>query len=311
MEFINEYLGVIDWRLITKTCLRILLILFIAWLSRSLLDKLLGGLKKRLSERDQAEHESQTESGKRVETLILLVRQGAVVILWLIVGLVILKEIGVEIAPILASAGIVGLAVGFGGQNLVRDVISGFFIILENQIRVGDVAIINGTGGLVEEINFRTIVLRDVGGIVHIFPNGTVTTLSNLTKEWSAYVFDIGVAYKENTDEVVNILAEVAKQLKQDAVLGPMILEDPEIFGVDKLDNSAVVIKGRIKTVPIQQWTVGREFLRRVKQAFDAKGIEIPFPHQTLYFGETAKPFPVKLLEQREAEQGRVNGKAN
>jgi small conductance mechanosensitive channel len=217
-----------------------------------------------------------------------------------------LKEVGVEIAPFLASAGIVGLAVGFGGQNLVRDVISGFFIILENQIRVGDVAIINGTGGLVQEINFRTIILRDLGGVVHIFPNGGINTLSNLTMEWSAYVFEIGVAYKENTDEVVTILQEVGNELRQDAVFGPVILEDPEIFGVDKLDNSAVIIKGRIKTVPIEQWKVGREFLRRVKQAFDARGIEIPFPHRTLYFGEAGKPLAVQLLERRQEEnQGR------
>lgn len=297
MHLINEYLAGIDWQLITKTCFRIAFILFIAWFSRSILDTLLDSLKSRLYARGEAARESQLESSKRVETLIMLVRQAAMLVLWLIVGLLLLKEIGVEIGPFLASAGIVGLAVGFGGQNLVRDVISGFFIILENQIRVGDVAIINGTGGLVEEINFRTIILRDLGGAVHIFPNGAVNTLSNLTKEWSAYVFDIGVAYKENTDAVVAILTEVGKELKQDAALGPMILEEPEIFGVDKLDNSAVVIKGRIKTVPIQQWTVGREFLRRVKLAFDARGIEIPFPHQTLYFGEASKPFAVQLLE--------------
>lgn len=302
MDLVNEYLGIIEWQVIAKTCFRIVFILIIAWVSRSILEKLLDTLKCRLYERGQATHESQLESGKRVETLILLVRQGALLVLWLIVGLLLLKEIGLEIGPFLASAGIVGLAVGFGGQNLVRDVISGFFIILENQIRVGDVAIINGTGGLVEEINFRTIVLRDLGGAVHIFPNGAVSTLSNLTKEWSAYVFDIGVAYKENTDTVVTILAEVGRELKNDPVIGPMILEEPEIFGVDKLDNSAVVIKGRIKTVPIQQWTVGREFLRRVKQAFDAGGIEIPFPHQTLYFGELSKPFSVQLLEQRQEQ---------
>ncbi|MBU2539240.1 MAG: mechanosensitive ion channel family protein [Proteobacteria bacterium] len=300
MDFLQEYLGVIEWKLITKTGLRVVFILLIAWFSRSLLTRLLRTLKNRLYDRSQAAHESQTESSKRVETLILLVRQGAMLVLWLIVALVILKEVGVEIGPILASAGIVGLAVGFGGQNLVRDVISGFFIILENQIRVGDVAIINGTGGLVEEINFRTILLRDLGGVVHIFPNGAITTLSNLTKEWSAYVFEIGVAYKENTDEVVSILQEVGRTLKQDAVLGPMILEEPEVFGVDKLGNSAVVIKGRIKTVPIQQWAVGREFLRRVKLAFDAKRIEIPFPHQTLYFGEASKPIAVKLLEMKQ-----------
>jgi small conductance mechanosensitive channel len=304
MNLVNEYLGIIEWQLLAKSSLRVVFILVMAWFSRSILDKVLGSLKNRLYERGLAAHESPLESGKRVETLIMLVRQGALIVLWLIVGLLILKEIGVEIGPFLASAGIVGLAVGFGGQNLVRDVISGFFIILENQIRVGDVAIINGSGGLVEEINFRTIVLRDLGGVVHIFPNGTINTLSNLTKEWSAYVFEIGVAYKENTDAVVAILAEVGRKLKEDPVIGPMILEEPEIFGVDKLDTSAVVIKGRIKTVPIQQWEVGREFLRRVKLAFDASGIEIPFPHQTLYFGEASKPVAVQLLERAQSGAG-------
>lgn len=303
MDLLNEYLGVIEWKLLTQTAFRVVFLLFVAWFFKSLLNKLLERLKKRLLDRGQAAREPQLEAGKRIETLIMLVRQGALFVLWLIVGLVLLKEVGVEIAPFLASAGIVGLAVGFGGQNLVRDVISGFFIILENQIRVGDVAIINGTGGLVEEINFRTIILRDLGGVVHIFPNGAVTSLSNLTKEWSAYVFDIGVAYKENTDEVVTVLEEVGRELKQDAVFGPMILAEPEIFGVDKLDNSAVVIKGRIKTAPIQQWVVGREFLRRVKQAFNARGIEIPFPHQTIYFGEASKPFSVHLHERKKREE--------
>ena len=165
------------------------------------------------------------------------------------------------------------------------------FLILENQIRVGDVAIINGTGGLVGKINFRTTVLRDVGGIVHVFPNGDVSTLSNLTNDWSAYVFDIGVAYKENTDNVIEVMKEVGAELNNDEIIGPLMLEPPEIFRVDKLDNSVVVIKGRIRTKPISQWQVGREFLCQVK------GIEIPFPHQTVYFGEASKPIDVQLLE--------------
>ena len=213
--------------------------------------------------------------------------------------LIVLKEIGVEIAPIIASAGIVGLAVGFGAQNMVRDIISGFFMILENQVRVGDVAIINGTGGLVEKINFRTIVLRDLGGVVHVFPNGTVTTLSNMTTEWSAYILNIGVAYKEDTDQVIEVMKEVGREMLEDEEFGRMMLEEPEIFGVDKFDNSAVVIKGRIKTKPIRQWAVGREYLRRLKYAFDARDIEIPFPHQTIYFGEKSKPFELQLLEKR------------
>ncbi|NQT02408.1 MAG: mechanosensitive ion channel family protein, partial [Planctomycetes bacterium] len=175
--------------------------------------------------------------------------------------------------------------------------------ILENQVRVGDVAIVNGTGGLVERVNFRTLVLRDLGGIIHIFPNGTVTTLSNLTNNWSAYVFDIGVAYKENTDKVIEVMNRVGSEMKQDEIVGSFMLEEPEIFGVDKFDNSAVVIKGRIKTKPIRQWQVGREYLRRIKLAFDNAGIEIPFPHQTLYFGEASKPIEVALLEKLKGEK--------
>lgn len=251
----------------------------------------------RLVGKATARGESSLESRKRIETIVRLLKQAGLLAIWITFFLIILREIGVEVGPLIASAGIVGLAIGFGAQNLVRDVISGFFMILENQIRVGDVAVINGTGGLVEAINFRTTVLRDLAGIVHFFPNGTITTLSNMTTEWSAYVFDIGVAYKENTDEVIEVIREVADGLMADEDMKNLILEPPEIFGVDKLDNSAVIIKGRIKTLPIQQWTVGREFLRRIKLSFDEKNIEIPFPHSTVYFGEASKPFDVKLME--------------
>jgi small conductance mechanosensitive channel len=225
------------------------------------------------------------------------------IMLWTVVLLVILSEMNVPIGPVVASAGILGLAVGFGAQNLVRDVISGFFIILENQIRVGDVAIINGTGGLVERIHFRTTVLRDLGGIVHVFPNGTISTLSNLTNDWSAYIFDIGVAYKEDPDKVIEIMKQVGKEMKDDAEFGRLMLEEPEVFGVDKFGDSAVVIKGRIRTLPIRQWAVGREFLRRIKHAFDANNIEIPFPHRTVYFGEESKPFDLQILEKYRAER--------
>ena len=211
----------------------------------------------------------------------------------------IMRELGLEIGPILASAGILGLAIGFGAQNLVRDFISGFFMILENQIRVGDVAIINNTAGLVERITMRTTVLRDLQGIVHYFQNGNISSLSNMTNDWSAYVFDIGVAYKENTDNVINKIEEVLETMQSDDEYGHFIIEQPEIFGVDKLGDSAVVIKGRIKTQPIKQWFVGREFLRRVKLVFDESNIEIPFPHSTIYFGEDSKPFDVSMMESK------------
>jgi len=260
-------------------------------------------LERRLLAKSQDDNEPASESDKRIDTIIRLLRQGSLLALWLTVCLVILKQVGVDIAPIIASAGIVGLAVGFGAQNLVRDIISGFFLILENQVRVGDVAIINGTGGLVEKINFRTVVLRDLAGIVHIFPNGTITTLSNMTNEWSAFILDIGVAYKEDTDKVIAIMKEVGHGMFEDEVFGKLLLEEPEIFGVDKFDDSAVIIKGRIKTKPIRQWDAGREYLRRLKYAFDEKGIEIPFPHRTMYFGEESKPFELQILEKKAGAQ--------
>lgn len=299
MDILQDFFISFPWNVVVTTGLRILIVLFAAWFAVKLLHKFINRLEKRLLRKSLAEGEPATESEKRIETITRLLRQAAQLALWITALLIILKEIGVEIAPIIASAGIVGLAVGFGAQNMVRDIISGFFMILENQVRVGDVAIINGTGGLVEKINFRTIVLRDLGGVVHVFPNGTVTTLSNMTTEWSAYTLDIGVAYKEDTDRVIEVMKEVGRQMLEDEEFGRMMLEEPEIFGVDKFDNSAVVIKGRIKTKPIRQWGVGREYLRRLKYAFDARNIEIPFPHQTIYFGEKSKPFELQLLEKQ------------
>jgi small conductance mechanosensitive channel len=204
-----------------------------------------------------------------------------------------LREIGFDITPILAGAGVIGLAVGFGAQNLVRDVISGFFILIENQIRVNDVAVINGTGGLVEEINLRTTVLRSQDGVVHVFPNGSITTLSNMTREFSFYVFDIGVAYKEDTDRVAEVLREIAEEMRRDQRFAPVILEPLEVLGVDRFADSAVMVRARIKTQPIQQWNVGREMNRRIKKRFDELGIEIPFPHRSVHIGAGSHPLRV------------------
>lgn len=231
---------------------------------------------------------------KRVKTLIGLLLTIGLTLVWVVAVVMGLDQIGLDITPIIASAGIVGLAVGFGAQNLVRDVINGFFMILENQVRVGDVAVVNGTGGLVEAISFRTITLRDLSGTVHIFPNGTVTTLANMSKDWSYYVMNIGVAYKEDTDRVSSVMKEVGRDLQADPEVGPNILEPIEILGVDDFGESEVVMKARLKTLPIKQWMVGREYRRRLKKAFDQQGIEIPFPHRTLYMGEASPPFLVK-----------------
>lgn len=297
MDIVQDFFTSISWEMIIKSGLRVLIILLIAWLALFIFQKFLQKIERQLIDKSVADGEPLSESQKRIETIIRLTRQAVKIVLWLTVSLIILKEFGVEIGPIIASAGIVGLAVGFGAQNLVRDVISGFFIILENQIRVGDVAIVNGTGGLVEKINFRTTVLRDLSGIVHVFPNGAINTISNLTSEWSAYVFDIGVAYKESTDKVIEIMRGVGKEMLEDDKTGSQMLEEPEIFGVDRFADSAVMIKGRIKTKPIKQWEVGREYLRRIKLAFDKNGIEIPFPHRSIYFGEASKPVNFELIE--------------
>jgi small conductance mechanosensitive channel len=209
--------------------------------------------------------------------------------------MIFLKKINIDIAPILAGAGIIGLAVGFGAQELVRDFISGFFILLENQIRTGDVAIINGTGGLVEKIELRTITLRDLSGVVHIFQNGKINSVSNMTKDWSAMVFDIGVAYKEDLNKVMKLMKQVANGMMDDKDFKDNIIEPMEIFGLDSFGDSALVVKGRIKTKPIQQWTIGREYRKRLKEIFDEHNIEIPFPHQTIYWGEEIEPLKLTM----------------
>jgi moderate conductance mechanosensitive channel len=233
---------------------------------------------------------------KRVRTLGRLVQNVVTVAIVAVAILMILAEFELDITPILTGAGIVGLAVGFGAQALVRDVISGFFLILEDQVRVGDVAVVNGIGGLVEAINLRTIVLRDLEGTVHVVPNGAIATLANRTRDYSFYVVDVGVAYKEDTDRVVTVLQAVGEELARDPAFAEDILAPLEVLGVDDFAESQVTIKSRIKTRPLRQWAVGRELRRRVKKAFDASRIEIPFPHVSVYFGEASRPFAVQPL---------------
>lgn len=226
------------------------------------------------------------EGRKRAVTLSELLKTTLLVIVNVSLVLVLLGQLGLNIGPLLAGAGIIGLAIGFGAQELVRDVISGFFMILENQIRVGDIVTINGTGGLVEKIEVRTITLRDFSGIVHIFQNGKINTLSNMTKEWSAMVLDIGVAYKEDPDRVIEVIEQTGAELEQDPKYGPNMLGPIEISGLDRFGESEIVIKARLKTKPGAQFSTGRAFRKKLKYAFDQEGIEIPFPHRTIYWGE-------------------------
>ena len=222
------------------------------------------------------------ERAKRARTLGSLIRNVASALIGGIASLMILRELGVDIAPVLAGAGVVGLAVGFGAQTLVRDIISGFFLILEDQVRVGDVAAINGQGGVVEAINLRTIVLRDNEGAVHVFPNGAITTLANRSKDFSYYVIDLGISYRESPERVTGVLEEIGAGLQADDRYGPMILAPIEVLGVNGFGDWAVQLQLRIKTVPLKQWEVGRELRRRMLEVFDQRGIEMPFPERVV-----------------------------
>ena len=279
-----------------QSILRIALILAIGVIAVRLIDRALRRVIAMFEVAGRTVNVLPGAEQQRTDTLHGILRTTVVTAIWAIVAVLSLAQIGLDITPILAGAGILGLAVGFGAQNLVRDLISGFFLVLEDQVRVGDVAKVNGTGGQVEAVTFRTVVLRDLEGTVHVFPNGTITTLSNLTHGWSAYVIDVGVAYKEDTDRVVEVMRQVGEQLRADAAFAKRILEPIEILGVDNFGDSAVVIKARFKTMPIEQWNVGREYRRRLKKAFDSHGIEMPFPHRTLFMGDASTPFKVQIL---------------
>jgi moderate conductance mechanosensitive channel len=230
------------------------------------------------------------ERAKRARTLGGLISRVATIVISGIAVLMVLREFQIDIAPVLTGAGILGLAIGFGAQSLVRDIISGFFLILEDQVRVGDVVAINGTGGLVEEINLRTVVLRDQEGTVHVFPNGTINTLANRSKDFSYYVIDLGISYREDPDRVVALLKEVGAELQRDSAFGPFILEPVEVLGVDAFADWSVQLKLRIKTVPLKQWEVGRELRKRIRKAFDQHGIEIPFPGRIVPVREDSTP---------------------
>jgi|SRR5882672_3116236 len=279
-----------------QTAGRVALVLVAGYFGARVLRTLLGQLERFLVTAGERTGALPGVTRSRVATLTSVLRTLALVTLWSLVVVICLSQLGFDVRPILAGAGIVGLAVGFGAQNLVRDVIAGFFLVLEDQVRVGDVAVVNGTGGLVETVTFRTIVLRDLAGTVHIFPNGSVTTLANMTKDWSGYVVDVEVGYREDPDRIVALMRRVAEELRQDPAHGPSIIEPIEIFGVDAFKESSVVIKARLKTRPIQQWTVGREYRRRLLLAFAAENIDVPAT-RVVQVGDAGKPFSVALMQ--------------
>ncbi|MDZ4254634.1 MAG: mechanosensitive ion channel family protein [Sulfuritalea sp.] len=258
---------------------RILLILALAAVALQAIHRIIPHLREAVVAR-----QGNREHGLRIRTLSRVVRYVLTVIVSVVTGLLILGEFGISVAPILGAAGVAGIAVGFGAQSLVKDYFTGFFLLLENQIRIGDVVEAGGKAGLVEELTLRYLRLRDYSGNVHYIPNGNISIVTNMSLEYAYAVIDVGVAYGEDIDRVMEVMRRVGQALRRDPAFAARMVEEIEIAGVEALADSAVVIRCRIRVMPLEQWNVRREYLRRVKQAFDQEGIEIPFPHRKLIY---------------------------
>lgn len=266
---------------ISRDLLHVIVILLLAWLLMQISRKLIRVFRNYMNTRADS-----SEKTRRIETLARVFRYISTVVISLVAGMLALSELGISIAPILGAAGVLGLAVGFGAQSLIKDYFNGFFMLLENQIRQGDVVEVCGKTGTVEDITLRYVCLRDNEGSVHYVPNGQITMVTNKSRDYAYALIDVGIAYRENLDEVCAVVREVGDALRADAELGPKILEDIEIQGVQDLADSAVILRCRFRTVALEQWDVRRAFLGRLKQAFDVRGIEIPYPHLTVYAGQ-------------------------
>ena len=255
-------------------------LVILSQMSRSIVKKLEGFVP----EKDSLQA---TEAKKRAHTLGNTLRHALLLFLTFIAILMILGELGIQLGPLLATAGIGALAIGFGAQSLVRDVISGFFIILENQYRIGDVIEVAGVSGLVESVGLRRTVLRDLEGRVHTVPNGEIKIVSNLSKEWSRSVLDVNISYQENVDHVIDVLSQIGKELAAEEPYKSSILEPLQILGVERFGEFHLTLRMIVKTAPLKQWEVGRELRRRIKNRFDEKGIQVPYPYRILLSGET------------------------
>lgn len=284
---LTHFLNGFDYASLLQNAIRIGIIILVAYVIWLIIRFFISRMKDRIIRHSEKNDGDSGEATRRAETLTSLIRKLIGSVYWVCVSLTLLSQIGVDIGALIAGAGILGLAFAFGAQQLVKNYVSGFFIILEDQIRVGDVACIDGTYGTVEQINFRTIVLRSLDSSVHVFCCGDISGLSNLTKGWGGYVFQLHVGYREDTDHVIDVIQRVGDELKNDDNFGPNMISDVEIHGVNALTDSGVEIRGRFNTTPMNQWATGREFLARIKRAFDKEGISAGFPHQTLFFDES------------------------
>ena len=260
---------------------RVILILIVAWVLLALSRRLIRIFRGYVARRTGGDEIA------RIETLARVFRNASGVIIVIVAGTLVLGEVGISVAPILATAGVAGVAIGFGAQSLIKDYFNGFFLLLDDQVRQGDVVELAGKGGLVEEVTLRYVRLRDMAGHVHYVPNGEIKLVTNRTREYATPVLDVPVAYREDVDQVLQMMREVAAALRADPAWKERIVDDLEVIGLDRWEDSAVVLRARFKVMPpIQQWNVKREYLKRLKKAFDEGGIEIPFPPLTLYAGQ-------------------------
>lgn len=235
--------------------------------------------------RNSKAEQTEEELKKRAETLSSVLTTTFQVFIILIIFFMVLSELGINIAPVLASAGVVGVALGFGAQSLVKDVLAGLFIIMENQYRKGDVVKIADVSGVVEDINLRRTILRDLDGITHVVPNGEIRVASNFTKQWARANINVSVSYNTDLEKAMAVINRVGKEMADDPVWGQLLLSPPRALRVDKLGDSGIEIKVIGETKPIRQWDVMGELRLRIKKAFDQEGIEIPWPHTKVYFG--------------------------
>jgi small conductance mechanosensitive channel len=289
-----DFLGAAQWGAPAVTALRIAIIIVVAFVAIGLLQRLIRAFRVRITARM-----GDPDAAKRAETLGRVFRYLVAVVVGAVALMLVLGELGISLAPILGAAGVAGLAVGFGAQSLVKDYFGGFFILFEDQIRKGDVVRIADIAGLVEDITLRHVRLRDYDGNVHYVPNGLISTVTNMSRGFAQAVVDVGIAYREDVDEAFEVMRRVAAEMRADPVFGPKLLDDLEIAGVERWDDSAVTLRCRFKVAPLEQWAVRREYLRRLKRAFDAQGIEIPYPHLTVYAGVgkdgTAPALPIRM----------------
>lgn len=294
LDRLLERIGVVNseaWAAFIYGASRILVIVIVAWIALAVLRRIIRLFKTRLENKDP-----DPEQLKRVETLAQVFRYMASVTVFIVAAMLILAELGISIAPVLATAGVAGIAVGFGAQSLIKDYFNGFCLLLENQIRQGDVVNVAGIGGYVEEVTLRYVRMRDFDGNVHFVPNGIITTVANMTRDFAFAVIDIRVGYREDIDRAIEVIKDVAREQREDPAFALLILEELEMVGVERLEESAAIVRCRFKTMPIQQWNVRREFHRRIFKRFAQESISFPYPHRVVYSGESTEGGHERLI---------------